>query len=43
MYKHADTTVYRSEIQRFVKWFDEHQLILNVKKTEKIVFEPKSV
>ena len=43
MYKDADTTVYRSEIQRFVKWCDEHHLILNVKKTEEMVFDPKSV
>jgi hypothetical protein len=42
MYKDADTTVYRSKIQRFVKWCDEHHLIHNIKKTEEMVFHHKT-
>lgn len=39
MYQDADTTVYRSEIQRLVKCCDEHHLIVNVKKTEEMAFD----
>jgi hypothetical protein len=43
MYQDADTTVYRSKIQKFVKCCDEHHLLVNVKKMEEMAFDLKSV
>lgn len=38
-----NVTAYKSEIQCYGQWWDEQHLILNVKKTEKMVLDPKSI
>ena len=30
---------YKNEISRFVKWCDDHFLLLNVKKTKEVIFD----
>ena len=34
---------YFSEVQNFVNWCDDNHLVLNVKKTQEMVFDPKSI
>lgn len=43
MLTNFDAQVYKSTIQNFVQWCDKHHLILNTKKTEEMVFDPKSL
>ncbi len=37
------STIYQSEISRFVDWCDKNELIINTTKIEEIVFDPKSI
>lgn len=39
----SDTAVYKHEIHNFVQCCNKHFLILNVKQTEEMVFDPKSI
>lgn len=41
MKKDSDISDYYSEIQGFVKWFEDNHLVLNVNKTEEMVFDPR--
>ncbi len=43
LHKDLDTSVYHSEIKRFIHWCDAHHLSVNVKKTEEVVSDPKSI
>ncbi len=43
LYKDSDLSFYHSEIKTFEQWCDASKLILNVKKTEEIVFDPRAV
>ena len=43
MHKGRSSSAYHSEIERFVQWCDFNHLVLNVKKTEKMVWDPKAV
>lgn len=43
MKKDSDISEYYLEIQRFVAWYDENHQVLNVKKTEEMVFDPEGV
>ena len=43
MHKGSSSSAYHSEIERFVKWCDLNHLVLNVKKTEEMVWDPKAV
>lgn len=43
MLEDSDVLGYKAMIQKFVQWCDEHFLILNVRKTEEMVFDPKSI
>lgn len=36
-------TNYQSEISRFVDWCENNKLMINTKKTDEIVFDPKSI
>ncbi len=38
----SDIAVYKSEIESCVQWCEEHNLVLNVKKTKEMVFDPRS-
>ena len=41
--KDRDLADYFLEVQSFVKWCDDNHLVLNVKKTQEMVFDPKSI
>lgn len=41
--KDQDILSYHSEISKFIEWCDAHCLIVNVKKTEEMIFNPKSI
>ncbi|XP_034005935.1 probable serine/threonine-protein kinase clkA [Trematomus bernacchii] len=43
MHKGSSSSAYHSEIERFVQWCDFNHLVLNVKKTEEMVWDPKAV
>ncbi len=43
LYKDADPSSYFNEVQSFVQWCDDHHLTINVKKTEEMLIDPKSV
>lgn len=40
---YKDILQYHSEINQFIEWCDAHYLIVNVKKTEEMIFDPKSI
>lgn len=42
LYKDQDISSYQSEIEQFVEKCDAYHLTVNVKKTEEIIFDPKS-
>lgn len=42
MYKDTDTPFNHSEIKNFAHWCDDNHLILNVNKTEEMVFNPRT-
>lgn len=39
----SDISIYKSEMVEVVKWCEEHNLLLNVKNTKEIIFDPWSV
>ncbi len=41
--KDMDLTSYPSEINTFIQWCDKNCLVLNVKKTQEMVLDPRSV
>ena len=43
LYKDQDILSYGSEIDQFIEWCDANHLIVNVKKTEEMIFDPKSI
>ncbi len=43
LYENTDLSVYFSEVSRFVEWCDLNNLILNTKKTEEMIFDPRSI
>ena len=43
MKKESDISDYYSGIQGFVKWCEDNHLVLNVNKTEEMVFDPRRV
>lgn len=43
LYNDTNPSVYYSEAERFAKWCDLNHLIINIKKTEEMVFDPKLV
>lgn len=40
LYKDQDISSYCSEINQFIEWCDANHLIVNVKKTEEMIFDP---
>ena len=43
LHKDTDSCVYHNEINAFIKWCDKNRLILNVLKTQEMVFDPRQV
>ncbi len=43
LYNDTNPSVYYSEVERFAKWCDLNHLIINIKKIEEMVFDPKLV
>jgi len=43
LYRDQDTVSYRSEIKQFVDWCDAHHFMVNVTKTEELIFDPRSI
>ncbi len=41
--KNSNVGMYRSEIEGVVRWCEEHNLMLNVKKTKEMIFDPRLV
>lgn len=42
MHKDRSPAAYHLEIEEFVHWCDDNYLVLNVTKTEEMVFDPKA-
>ncbi|KAK7907136.1 hypothetical protein WMY93_015748 [Mugilogobius chulae] len=40
MNTNMDSAVFKSQVENFVHWCDDHHLIINVKKTEEVIFDP---
>lgn len=43
LYKDQNISSYHSEIKQFVEWWDAHHLIVNVKKSEEMIFDSKLI
>ena len=43
LHRDQDTSVYHSEIKQFTDWCKSHHLIVNVGKTEEIIFDPRCI
>lgn len=43
LYKDQNISSYHSEIKQFVEWWDAHHLIVNVKKSEEMIFDLKLI
>lgn len=43
LHRDQDTESYHSEIKQFVDWCDAHHLVVNVRKTQEMIFDPRVV
>lgn len=43
LHQNSDPSVYFTEVNNFVQWCDKNYLTINTKKTEEMVFDPRSV